>query len=87
MKKKLKIQLTLVLILLLSIAVLFQVKNRIRLTEKTLMIAKNELIKAEHNHAILKAEYAHLSDPQKINKLIRENLNLRLVRPEDIIDS
>lgn len=86
MRNKIKVQISLLLVLLASVTILFQVKNNIRITERQLRTEKSNLIKAEKNKVILEAENTYLRSPEKIHKLVKENLKLRLITSEDIID-
>lgn len=72
-------------ILFCSIFCLFGAKYYTRQKIKLLHNINREIYDLEKSIHVLKAEYAYLANPSRIGTIMEKELNLREIRPDDII--
>lgn len=76
---------TLIYLIVIVIVSLFLIKTKVQDLSKHLALVESEVIKEKDNIHILKAEFAHLSKPQTIEKLSAKYLNLKSMSNDQLI--
>ena len=77
---KLKISLLFIIystVLITAISILFSIKSKVIIQNKELNWLNNQISQEKNNIQILKAEFAYLTTPERINKLQKKYLNLK----------
>ena len=64
-------------VLIVSISTLFFIKSKVIIQNKELNWLNNQISQEKNNIQILKAEFAYLTTPERINKLQKKYLNLK----------
>ena len=65
--------------------VMFMVKYEVVHQEEELYRLNEEILDAQRDIHILKAEFAHLSDPERIRELVKKYNDMDAVKPYQII--
>ncbi|MBS0235931.1 MAG: cell division protein FtsL [Proteobacteria bacterium] len=71
--------------LALSAVSLFMVKHKVQELNRQLHMVKRNIISEQENIHVLKAEWAYLTQPQIIQKLANQYLQLQPIQPTQII--
>lgn len=66
-------------------ASLFQIKYRVIALEQELYAAREKIVEIEHAVHILKAEWEHLNQPQRLQKLAENHLDLKPFEKEQYL--
>jgi cell division protein FtsL len=77
---KLKISLLFIIystVLITAISILFSIKSKVIIQNKELNWLNNQISQEKNNIQILKAEFAYLTTPERINNLQKKYLNLK----------
>ena len=64
-------------VLIVAISTLFFIKSKVIIKNKELNWLNNQISQEKNNIQILKAEFAYLTTPERINKLQKKYLNLK----------
>ena len=64
-------------VLIVAISTLFFIKSKVIIQNKELNWLNNQISQEKNNIQILKAEFAYLTTPERINKLQKKYLNLK----------
>ena len=64
-------------LLIVAISTLFFIKSKVIIQNKELNWLNNQISQEKNNIQILKAEFAYLTTPERINKLQKKYLNLK----------
>ena len=64
-------------VLIVAISTLFFIKSKVIIQNKKLNWLNNQISQEKNNIQILKAEFAYLTTPERINKLQKKYLNLK----------
>ncbi len=66
---------------------LFQIKYRVIALEQELYAAREKIIEIEHSIHILKAEWEHLNQPQRLQELAENHLDVKPFEKEQYLAS
>lgn len=83
--KRLLFNMIFVLIAFLSSAGMFVLKYQVLNKEKELASLQHQIIKNQRTIHVLKAEWTHLNDPERLRALISKHTQLAVIKPKQII--
>lgn len=75
-----------ILIIAITWAGLFYIKYTVMSIEDRIKIAKAEILKTQKNLHILKAEWKSLITPQRLQRLVKNHLNMQQMEPEQLME-